>query len=134
MIPASNIGGIEINEIKQPSKTYKINTTKSEVSIKGYTDGLEAVKQAVQLILSTERYMYPIYSWNYGVELESLIGKEYSYIVAEIKRRIREALMQDDRISSVDGFKFTRQDDELYVEFEVVSDVGSFSTGLEVNI
>jgi len=134
MIPASNIGGIEINEIKQPSKTYKINTTKKEVSIKGYTDGLEAVKQAAQLILSTERYVYPIYSWNYGVELESLIGKDIEFVIPEIKRRIREALIQDDRITGVDNFKFNKQDDELIVEFDVYTVFGPFSTGLVVNL
>lgn len=134
MIPQSSITSLVINAVKQPSRTYKINLEESGISIKGYVDGLEAVKQATKLILLTERYVYPIYSWNYGAELESLVGKDIAYVIPEAKRRIREALMQDDRITGVDNFKFSKQGDELHIEFEVYSKFGSFSTGLAVNI
>lgn len=85
------------------SKTYRI--TKQNCLL-GHVDGLEAVKQAAYLILNVERYRYVIYSWNYGVELESLFGQPIPYILPEIKRRITEALCQDDRIQRVDGFLF----------------------------
>ena len=46
------------------------------------------------------------YSWNYGVELVELIGQPKEYALPEIKRCITEALLQDDRITAVDGFEF----------------------------
>lgn len=72
----------------------------------GSCDGLEAIKQAVYLILNVERYRYVIYSSNYGVEFDDLLGKPVPYVLPELKRRIEEALTQDDRITSVDGFEF----------------------------
>ena len=58
--------------------------------------------QAVYLILNVERYAFPIYSRDYGSELSDLIGTPRDYAISEIKRRITEALTQDDRITSVD--------------------------------
>ena len=132
MIPTSNLYNLNIEEVKTPSLTYKLDEASSRIN--GMTDGLDAVKQAVGLILSTERYVYPVYSWRYGIETENLIGKPYEFVSAEIKGRIREALLQDDRITSVSGFEFTRQGDELTVEFEVQSEYGNFDTKKVVNI
>ena len=132
MIPSGTINEIVVDDAKQPSRTYKINADRNVIS--GYVDALESVRQAVVLILATERYNYPVYSWNYGVELENLIGKDIVFVSAETKRRIKEALTQDDRVSEVVNFKFTRHDDELLVEFEVVTDYGNFNTETVVNI
>ena len=92
----------EIEE--QPTHTYKMNLT-SEL-IRGYTDGQEAMKQAIYKILNTERYQYVMYSWNYGIELLDLYGEPVSYVCPELERRITEALTWDDRIQSVDNFEF----------------------------
>ena len=88
----------------QPSYTYKLNQVSGRV--RGFTDELEAYKQAVYKILNTERYGYIIYSWNYGIELNDLFGKHIAYVVPELERRITEAIMQDDRTDSVSCFKF----------------------------
>ena len=92
----------EIEE--QPTHTYKINLA-SEL-IRGYTNGREAMKQAIYKILNTERYQYVMYSWNYGIELLDLYGEPVSYVCPELERRITEALTWDDRIQSVDNFEF----------------------------
>lgn len=132
MIPSSNLYNLKIEEVAKPSLTYKLEGTGSRIN--GMTDGLDAIKQAVGLILSTERYVYPVYSWRYGIETDSLIGKPYEFVSAEIKGRIREALLQDDRIIGISGFEFTRQGDEIIVEFEVQSEYGNFDTKKVVNI
>lgn len=127
----TTIFDIEIDDSNQPSKTYKISDNNT---IAGFIDGIDAVKQAVALALSTERFNHPIYSWDYGVELECLVGKDILFIYVEIKRRIKEALEQDDRIASVSDFKYTRQDDSLLVEFTVETDYGKFDSELAVNV
>ena len=71
------------------------------------TDDIEAVKQAIYKILNTERYQYPIYSWNYGVELADLFGKPIAYVLPEIPRRIKEALVADDRIIDATAFELS---------------------------
>lgn len=92
----------EITE--QPTHTYKMNLESN--LIRGYTDGQEAMKQAIYKILNTERYQYVMYSWNYGIELLDLYGEPVSYVCPELERRITEALTRDDRIQSVDNFEF----------------------------
>lgn len=92
----------EITE--QPTHTYKMNLESN--LIRGYTDGQEAMKQAIYEILNTERYQYVMYSWNYGIELLDLYGEPVSYVCPELERRITEALTWDDRIQSVDNFEF----------------------------
>ena len=101
---------------EQPTNTYKMQMESNRV--RGYTDGLEAMKQAIFKILSTERYQYIMYSWNYGVELLDLYGKPISYVCPELERRITEALTWDDRIQSVDDFEFdTSKKGEISVTF-----------------
>ena len=72
-----NVGGavVEVQTAeKWPSKTYVMNIDGERIT-GTMTDDIEAVKQAIYKILNTERYQYPIYSWNYGVELADLFGK-----------------------------------------------------------
>ena len=102
--------------------------------INGYIDDLEAVIQAVYLILSTERYKFNIYSWDYGVELIDLIGLPMPMVIAELPRRIKEALTMDDRIDDVVNFEFERQGKILHTTCTVVSNIGNISTALEVAV
>ena len=105
MIPTTNnILSANLKVETQPSKNYKMHIENNVIN--GHCDQLEAMKQVVYKILNTERYKYIIYSWNYGVELMDLYGEPVSYVCSELQRRIKEALLQDDRITSVDDFEF----------------------------
>jgi len=105
MIPGINGFLTEDFEIElQPSKTHKMQLEKQFIN--GYADELEAMKQESYKILNTERYQYIIYSWNYGIETIDLFGEPVTYVCPELERRITEALTQDERIISVDGFSF----------------------------
>jgi phage baseplate assembly protein W len=118
----------------QPSYTYKMNMDNDKVI--GYAQGKTAMEQAIYKILNTERYKTPIYSWNYGVELSDLIGRPTSYCIPEIERRIKEALLQDDRISDVYDFQFTDTDKRgvLNVSFKVDTTEGIVEADKEVKI
>lgn len=117
---------------QQPTTTYRLNYGRSTVA--GYTDGLTAMEQAIYKIINTERYNYLIYSWNYGVELEDLFGKPLPYVYPEIKRRITEALLQDDRITGVGDFTFTHKKGVVSAEFKVFTTEGEVSVKKEVKI
>lgn len=130
MIPTSAIrADLEISVSTQTGKSYKLSDDK----IQGFVDELEALQQAIYKVLSTEKYEYPIYSFSYGIELENLIGKELSYVKVELKRRIQECLIQDNRIESVDNFEFIATDDGLLCTFDVVSIYGEITITKEVN-
>lgn len=117
---------------REPSYTHKLNYEKETVS--GFIDGLKAVKQAIYKILNTERYRHVIYSWNYGVELEDLFGMPKPYAYPEMERRITEALLQDDRVTAVDGFSFTSQKGSVTAAFTVHTVFGELETERTVNI
>ncbi|AIY81525.1 DUF2634 domain-containing protein [Clostridium botulinum] len=106
-----------IKEKKYSSKTYKIK----ENRIIGFCDEIEALKQTIYFILNTERYDYLIYPDSYGSELRRTIEMERDIAESELKRRIKEALTQDDRIENVDEFIFEYEKDSVLVKFTVFS-------------
>lgn len=131
-LPSSG-GDIDLMEFDmemQPTYTYKLDIDKGR--IRGMTDDADAMIQAVYLILSVERYQYPIYSRNYGVELADLIGQPQDYVMSEVKRRITEALTQDDRIESVDGWSFLCNRGSVQVTFTVHTIFGDIEATKEV--
>lgn len=136
MIPNIDINdGINFDfEIEeQTSYTPKLNP--DTYRIEGFTDGIEAVKQAVYLILYVERYEWLIYSWNYGVELIELFGKNINFVIPEIERRFKEAIMQDDRVTNVKDFRFENKKNSVTVYFTVECVFGEFKSsfkGVEV--
>ena len=132
MIPVHNIeiDDKEFEEEIEPSYTYAIN----EDRISGYIDEKEAIKQAIYLIINTERFEYIIYSWDYGIELQDLIGESISYVKSEVKRRITEALICDDRIYSIDDFIFEQLSKRiLLVKFTANTIYGSVDIETEVS-
>lgn len=120
----------DFEQIKLPDKTWNIDFDRGVLTT--YISGVESVKQAAALILSTERFEYEIYSHQYGVELVDLIGDTQSYVMSEVKRRVIEALTQDDRITSVDNFQYKRDGRKLEVTFTVHTSVGEFDGNTEV--
>jgi hypothetical protein len=104
MIPEEIIDAeLEVIEDIETTKTYRL----TDINIQGFTDELKALQQAIYKVLNTEKYEYPIYSFAYGIELESLIGKDPIYVQIELQRRIQECLLQDERITGVDNFQCT---------------------------
>jgi len=136
MIP-STVGFLSQDfEIKeQPSKVYKMDLNVGSNSIRGFTDGPEAMKQAVFRILSTERYQYIIYPWYYGIETLDLYGEPITYVCPELERRITEALLTDSRISDVTDFEHdTDVKGVVHTSFTVHTIFGDFQTDKGVNI
>lgn len=120
-------------EIKeQPSKTYFMDIEAER--IRGFTDDINSMKQAVFKILNTERYQYVIYSWNYGIETIDLYGQNTSYVMSELKRRITEALLWDSRIKSVDNFEFSSERGKISCKFIVHTIFGDVDAERAVNV
>lgn len=84
---------------QQPSETYRIDFEHGRIT--GRVDRLEAVKQAIVKILQTERFSHLIYSWNYGIETNAVFGRSYAVMESELRRVLKEALMQDRRITNL---------------------------------
>lgn len=133
MIPVTNDDLQQDFEIAViPSRTFKLHPTTEIVA--GYVDELEAVKQAIYLILNIERFEYLIHSWDIGVELADLIGRPISFCLPEIKRRITEALVQDDRITVVENFEFDVNKGKVHATFTVSTIFGTIEAERMVEI
>lgn len=117
---------------QKPDSTFKINTAAQTIS--GEIAQLEAVKQAIYLILCTERYDYLIHSWDFGVETQELYGCPSSYCLPELKRCIKQALLQDDRITDVSDFKFETHKKQVLAQFTVSTIYGTIQTEKAVDI
>lgn len=142
MIPDTEILTTPIEDTDHPNDTYQsvvdpnlvIGNEVYRNRINGSATGLLSVEQAIYLILGTERYKFPIYSWDYGIELVDLYGKPMPYVMAELPERIKEALTMDNRIEDVTDFKFTRNGKKLSVSFTVITTTGNITSGLEVEV
>ena len=117
---------------EEPSRNYRMDI--GGQAVRGKVDGLAAMEQAIFKILSTERYQYLIYSWDYGVELSDLFGEPVSYVCPELERRIAEALLQDDRVEGVDGFEFEISGGMVKAMFTLHTVFGSMEAGKEVAV
>jgi phage baseplate assembly protein W len=133
VIPEQNVNLTILEEQIQPSRTYYLDLDRKRVT--SMIDGRDAIIQAVKKILNTERYAYVIYSSQYGVELDRLIGKDYDFIVSDIKRTLTEALLVDNRIISLENFEMKKTGlDTMEVNFLVNSIEGEISFSTEVKI
>ncbi len=115
-----------------PNKSYRMKI--ADEKILGNIDELDAIAQACYKILNTERYQYVIYSWNYGIELQDLFGKPIPYVYSELPRRIKEALIQDDRINSVEDFELSYDKGNVLAKFTVKTNLGNIEMEKGVSI
>ncbi len=131
-----NTDDILINNVEtvteQTSRTYYLDIEKN--IIYNFCDGLEAMKQTIYCILNTERFDHLIYSWNYGIELKHLIGESTTFVIPELERVIKEALLQDTRIIDVNNFDFTVKQNEVLVTFTVITTLGNIEMERVVSI
>jgi hypothetical protein len=116
-----------------PTRTFRLIIEDDVIT--GMVDKLEAMKQAVYLILSIERYQNIIYSWNYGIETLDLYGKDKNFVIPELKRRIQEALLQDTRITNVYNFTFAAVNKkQITASFTVLTIYGEVEAEKVVNV
>ncbi|RED64676.1 DUF2634 domain-containing protein [Cohnella lupini] len=133
MIPTGNSIGTELGDdfdLQSTSLTYRFDPKSGLIS--GKIDGIEAVKQAVFKILQTERFQYLAYDSDYGIEMISLLGQDRRIYRSELKRRIEEALLQDERIDAVEDMEVSFQENAVLARFTVVTPIGSFQASQEV--
>ncbi|NMK40038.1 DUF2634 domain-containing protein [Megasphaera elsdenii] len=92
-------------------------------------EGDEAIKIWIYKALSTERFRYLAYSWQYGIELRPFIGKvmgvQQRY--SEIKRVIVECLMVNPYIKSIDTIDIQHEGDTVDISITLTTIYGEVS-------
>ena len=130
MIPVSSSTFSDFTIEEESSKTFRLSGDK----IIGTVDKLEALKQSIYIMLNTERYDHLIYSWDFGLDVKDLFGQDIGYVYPELKRRIEECLLQDDRILMVDTFSFEKKRGAVTVKFTVHSTLGDIDEEVSVSV
>lgn len=115
----------------EPGLTWFID--KESKRITGTVDGYDAVRQAVEIILRTDRYRWQIYRPSSGVEYD-LVGLDAGYVAAELQRRIKDALMMDARVISISDYSFVVNGSILAISFTVNTVYGPLAEELEVSL
>ena len=89
-------------------------------------EGNEAIKVWCYKALKTERFIYDVYTWNHGTELDALVGKPYSkeLIKAEATRYIQEALLINEYILNVNVLDVSFEGDTLTAQVNVTTIYG----------
>ena len=122
-----NIIGFDtsIQLTSRPSRTWIIDRDTMQV---GYMDeGLESVRQAVEVALNVERFRWQIYNTNFGNELTELIGDDADYIQSEFPRMVDDALSVDDRVIDTADYVFSVNGDSMTVSFTVNTVFGALA-------
>ena len=86
-----------------------------------FTTGVEAIKTWCRYALLTQRKRYLPLPWSYGSDTEKLIGKCFLPEVteAELKRYIKECLLQNPYIKSITDIKVSFDEYKLTGSFTI---------------
>lgn len=120
-----------IEEVTLPTLTYQVVNGR----VQGMIDEQIAMRQAIDKILRTERFVFPIYDDQYGNDFIELIGKDMPYAKNEVQRMINEALLGDDRVVNV-NVDDIEEVDAASLEVKVTAETifGDFDTEVEVTM
>ena len=91
--------------------------------------GNDAIRVWVYKAIKTTRYQYEIYTWDYGCEIETLIGKGFraSFIESEAKRYIEEAIIVNPYIRNINKIDITFEKDTLKASVYLETIYGSLN-------
>lgn len=80
--------------------------------------GNEAIKVWAYKALTTERFVYIIYSWDFGHEFDSMIGQVFTndLVKSEVARFLEEALLINPYISGISNIRVDFYGDKIEIE------------------
>jgi hypothetical protein len=95
-------------------------------------EGAPAIKIWIYKTLLSQRGRYPAYTWNYGNDLDSLIGADLTrdVLTSEAKRITEEALYTNKHILNLKNFTATMKDNMLKITFVAVTDSGDIEVSI----
>lgn len=108
----------------EPGLTYKIDTNTNRITT--MIDNDDSIIQAVHKNLNTQRYAFDIYGWAYGLDMEMFVAEDLEYIQLHLPKYLRESLLRDDRIVSVDNINIVQQEvDSCLITFDITTREGT---------
>lgn len=102
--------------------------------LRGRGGGWEAVRQAVEITVSVERFKWQIYTPNFGTDYAGLLGTEPGYAASELQRRLEDAFLPDNRMLGIKDFSWSFSGASLSASFTVRTVFGDVESGIEVTL
>lgn len=95
-------------------------------------EGIPALKIWIYKTLLSQRGRYQAYTWNYGNDLDSLIGAAMTrdVVTSEAKRITEEALYMNKHIFNLKDFLATLTDNTLKIDFIAETDAGEIEVSI----
>lgn len=115
----------EVEDIEEIPQEYGIDFATGQLTGE-IVEGKEAIKVWIWLALNVPRYRHIINTWEYGNEIETLIGKGYSqeHLDSEVKYMIEDALSPNDYITEITNLDASLDGDKLTVSLTVETPYG----------
>lgn len=123
---------VNVTTEEEPGRTWFIDKRLNRIY--GEVDGYAAARQAAEIILNVDRFMFQIYRPSSGTDYRNLVGQDAGYVAMELQRRIRDALSVDRRFTGIRDYTFTHNKDILSISFVITTVYGDIEEELEVPI
>ena len=133
VFPFTDPQEMEIEETELPmAREWAWDFERSKFKTKNgkmyFVEGNEAVKIWLWKLFMTTRYRELIFDWDYGSELENLIGQGYTqgYLNSEAERYVREAIEYNlkDYVTDVRNVNVSFDEGTLTIEFTAITPYG----------
>ena len=123
----------QISSVIEVPKEYGLDFETGQLTGE-IVEGIEAIKVWIWLCLNTQRFRWPIYSWDYGADLEQYIGQSITeeFLNADCEDEIREALLVNPFITDIEDFEASFDNGRLVISFTVVTKFGNTEVDYDV--
>lgn len=117
-----------VTDTRNALQEWGVDTKSGELT-GSLVKGREAIKAWIWKALMTERFRYALYSWNYGSELDSYIGKMLTdeYLKTDVQLALEDTLLINEEISAIKDYSATVKGDRLTLTFTAVTTYGDVS-------
>lgn len=114
-----------VTAARKTPREYEIDFSTGQLTGR-IVEGLEAIKVWVWCCLQTERYRYPIYSWQYGGEYEQYFGEavQDDWLQGDCKTETEEALKVNPWITGITDFEASMEGSHLHLSFKLETGYG----------
>ena len=115
---------LEDEEEAEP-KEYEIDFETGQLTGRIVT-GLEAILVWAWLALNTAKYRYIQYSWDYGHELDTLVGQrlDAEYMETSVQTMLEECLLLNEHITGVEILGFNIEENKVAGKIKIITDYG----------
>lgn len=120
------------SQLKMP-KEYGVDFSTGQLTGQ-IVEGKEALKVWIWNCLKTQRFRFPIYSWDYGADLEQYIGQTVTeeFLNTDCENEIKEAMLVNPFITGITNFSASFAGSRLKISYTAETRFGDVEVSYDV--